>query len=55
MKNKFNPFSIMKRLLNGWDLGGDGDEISLRNSKQKIKFDININTKDGIMFAAYVN
>ena len=48
-------FSITKLLMNGWDLGGDGNIIWLRNNKQSIKFDININTKEGIIFAMYIN
>ena len=45
----------MKQLMIGWYLGGDGNSIRLRNKEQKIKYDINIKTKEGILFAAYVN
>ena len=41
--------------MNGWDLGGDGNSIWLINNKQKNKFDIKIKTKEGIIFAIYVN
>ena len=41
--------------MHGWDLGGDGNAIWLRTNEQKIKFDINIKTKEGTIFAIYVN
>ena len=41
--------------MNGWDLGDYGNEIRLRKNKQTIKFNINIKTKEGIIFAIYVN
>ena len=41
--------------MNGWDIGGDGNTIGLRNNEQKIKFDIKIRTKEGNIFAMYVN
>ena len=41
--------------MNGWDLGGDRNEIWLRNNGQTIKFGIKIMTKEGIIFVMYVN
>ena len=55
LKNKFNLFSVMNLLMNGWDLGGDGNEILIRNKEQIINFDINNKTKEVIMFAVYVD
>ena len=55
LKNKFNLFSVTKRLISGWDIGGDGNKIWLRKNGQTIKFDININTKGVIIFAIYIN
>ena len=54
-KNKFNLFSVTNRLMDGWDLGGDGKSIWLRKNKQTIRFDNNIKTKEGIIFAVYFN
>ena len=34
--------------MNRWDLGGDRKSTWLRNNKQKIRFYININNKEGI-------
>ena len=52
---KFNLFSAMKLLMNGWDLGGDRNAIWLRNIERTVKFDIKIKTKEGIIFAMYTN
>ena len=41
--------------MNRWDLGGDGKSIWLRKNKQKIRFYININNKNGVIFAIYFN
>ena len=41
--------------MNGWDLGGDGNEIWLRKNDQTINFDIKIKTKEGVIFAMYIN
>ena len=54
-QNKFKLFSVTKLLMHGWDPGGDGIAIRLRKNEQTIKFDINIKTKEGIIFAIYVN
>ena len=41
--------------MNRWDLGGDRKSTWLRNNKQTIRFYININNKDGVIFAIYFN
>ena len=45
----------MKRLTNEWDIGGYGNEIWLRKNDQKINFEIQIKTKEGVIFAMYIN
>ena len=52
-RNKFNLFSDTNQLFNWWDLGRDGNSIWIRKNKQAIKFDINIKTKEGNIFAVY--
>ena len=54
-KKFFNLFSVTRLLMNGWNIGGDGNKICLRNNKKTIKFSINTNTKEGIIFDMYVN
>ena len=54
-KKKFTLFSVKKRLMNGWDIGGDGNKIWLRKNEQKIKFDIKIKTREVIISAMYIN
>ena len=55
LKNMFNLFSVTKRLMNGWDFVGYINSIWLRKNEQTIKSDIKIKTKEGIIFAMYVN
>ena len=55
LNKKFNLFSVTNILINGWYIGGDGKEICQRKNEQTIKFDINIKTKEGIIFSVYVN
>ena len=54
-KNKFNLFSVTKRLMNGWDIGEYRKATWLRKDRQTIKFDIKIKIKEVIIFAVYVN
>ena len=55
LRRKFNLLNYTRRLIYGWDLGGERITIWLRNNEQTIKFDIKINTKKGIIFVSYVN
>jgi hypothetical protein len=49
--NKFNLFSITKRLNSGWKLGGDEKSMWLSKGKNKVVFDLMIKTKGGYIFA----
>ena len=53
--NKFNLFSVTNLLLNRWYIGGYRDATLLRKNEQTINFYIKIKTKEGIIFATYVN
>ena len=52
----FNLFSILKRLKQGWSLGGDAHAVELitPNGKNQIKFDIKISTLNAMLFAMYM-
>ena len=52
--NKFNLFAVTKRMMNGWELGGNKDALWLRKENQEIKFDIKIPTKEGCIFAVWI-
>ena len=52
LKNRFN---LTKGLMNGWDFVGYINSIWIRKNEQTIKSDIKIKTKEGIIFAMYVN
>jgi hypothetical protein len=53
--NKFNLFSITKRLNSGWKLGGDTNSIWLSKGNNKVVFDLKIKTKGGSIYAMYVH
>ena len=55
LRRKFNLLNYKRRLVYGWDLGGEIITIWLRNNEKTIKFDIKINTKEGIICVSYVN
>ena len=52
----FNLFSILKRLKQGWSLGGDAHAVELitPNGMNQIKFDIKISTLNAMLFAMYM-
>ncbi|KAL7577787.1 hypothetical protein ACA910_010543 [Epithemia clementina (nom. ined.)] len=50
----FNLFSVAKLQLQGWQLGGDKNSIWLQQGRQKLTFDIKINTPEGCVFTMYV-
>jgi hypothetical protein len=52
--NKFNLFSITKRLSSGWKLDGDEKSLWLSKGNNKVVFDLKIKTKEGYMFAMYM-
>ena len=52
--SQFNLFSITKRQKMGWKLGGDKNAIWIEKEGLKILFDIKIETKEGVIFAAYI-
>ena len=52
--SKFSLFSFAKRQKAGWKLGGDTAFIWLEKDKQKIQFDIHIETNERAIFAAYI-
>ena len=52
--SKFNLFSLTKRQNDGWILGGNKDSIWLEKDGAKIKFDIRIETAEGVIFAIYI-
>jgi hypothetical protein len=53
--NKFNLFSITKRLNSGWKLGGDDKSIWLSKGNNKVVFDLKIKTKEGCIFVMYLH
>jgi hypothetical protein len=53
--NKFNLFSITKRLSSGWKLGGDEKSLWLSKGDDRVVFDLNIRTKEGCIFAMYMH
>ena len=50
----FNLFSCTKMMQEGRTLGGDKNSIWLTKDEKKIVFDILINTKKGVVFAAFI-
>eukprot|EP00957_Ditylum_brightwellii_P186014 14162177-Ditylum_brightwellii.AAC.1 len=53
-ENRYNLFSLTKQMKNGWLLHGNNDALWITKSGHKVKFDIRIETKEGIIFAAYM-
>eukprot|EP00957_Ditylum_brightwellii_P164082 12493277-Ditylum_brightwellii.AAC.1 len=53
-ENKYNLFSLTKQQRSGWQLYGDDNSIWITKGEQRVKFDIKILTKEGIIFAAYI-
>eukprot|EP00957_Ditylum_brightwellii_P037774 2856755-Ditylum_brightwellii.AAC.1 len=53
-ENRYNLFSLTKGMKSGWLLHGNNDELWITKSGHKVKFDIRIETKEGIIFAAYM-
>ena len=52
--SKFNLFSISAMIKKGWKLNGDNKKLELTKDKQKLVFDIKINTPKGILFCMHV-
>jgi hypothetical protein len=52
--NKFNLFSVTKRLSSGWKLGGDEKSLWLSKGDNKVIFDLKIRTKERCIFAMYM-
>ena len=52
--NKFNLLAINQRLEKGWQLHGTKNYLKLVKGKTEIKFDIKIKTKEGCIFAVYI-
>ena len=54
-KANFNLLSLMKLLMNGWEMRGDADAIVMRKGRSaEIRFDIVIKTERGAIFATYI-
>jgi hypothetical protein len=53
--NKFNLFSITKKLISGWKLGGDTNSIWLSKGNNNVVFDLKMKTKEGSKFAMYMH
>ena len=51
--NKFNLFSLTKRMNDGWKLHGDKDKIWITKGQHKVVFDIKIPTKHGAVYCMY--
>jgi hypothetical protein len=49
----FNLFSITKRLKNGWTMHGSKSMLVLKKDKFEIKFDIVVNTPQGMLLVGY--
>eukprot|EP00957_Ditylum_brightwellii_P085629 6514035-Ditylum_brightwellii.AAC.2 len=54
-ENKYNLFSITKRQKDGWRLHGNKNQILITKGQHKVVFDIQIPTKEGLIFAAYID
>eukprot|EP00957_Ditylum_brightwellii_P113341 8643040-Ditylum_brightwellii.AAC.1 len=52
--NWYNLFSFAKRMKNGWLLHGNNNAVWITKGGHKVKFDICIETKEGIIFEAYM-
>jgi anti-sigma28 factor (negative regulator of flagellin synthesis) len=50
----YNLFSTTRLTSNGWTPGANKKSIWFENSGQRITFDIEIKTKDGVVYAAYI-
>ena len=53
-ESKYNLFSITKRILDGWTLGGDDNTMWLRKDGKEIKFDIKIKTPKSAIVCMYM-
>ena len=53
-KSNFNLFSVGKAIKEGWKLGGDQEGLVLMKDSEKLEFNMNIMTKNGIIFCAYL-
>ena len=53
--NKYNLFSISKRLKEGWTMTGNIEGMVLKKGDQEVKFDLVIPTHKGVIFAMYIN
>eukprot|EP00957_Ditylum_brightwellii_P081628 6209566-Ditylum_brightwellii.AAC.1 len=53
-ENRYNLFSITKHQKSGWMLHGDGNSIWITKGSSKVAFDIKIQMKEGMIFAAYI-
>jgi len=51
--NKFNLFSITKRMKQGWSLHGDDKAVKISKGGVTLTFDIRIETTEGLIFAMY--
>jgi hypothetical protein len=52
--NKYNLFSISKRLKDGWKMTGDSTGMVLKKGNAEVKFDLIIPTHKGVIFAIYI-
>lgn len=50
----YNLFNLIKRLDQGWTLGGDSEQIWLEKGEQKIPFNIKVKTPKGAIYAMYI-
>jgi hypothetical protein len=51
---KFNLFSVTQMLKKGWELRGNDQAMSIVNGDKEVRFDIQIPTPKGMLFAMYV-
>eukprot|EP00957_Ditylum_brightwellii_P069079 5243943-Ditylum_brightwellii.AAC.1 len=52
--NQYNLFNLIKRMKNRLLLHGYNDAVKITKGGHKMRFDICIKTKEGIIFAAYM-
>ena len=53
-KSNFKLFSIGKAIKDSWKLSGDQEGLVLTKSNVKLDFDINITTKNSVIFCVYL-
>ena len=50
----YNVIIVSFRLMNGWELAGNKDAITLSKGNAKVTFDIKIHTAKGVIYAVYI-